>query len=423
MRSIDEFFDTEFEIFGLKLTLFDLFFFTVMTCLGLIIRLSLYDIVSGDYKLAFADWMRECHEAGGFAYLGIKPGVSDASTFDYNCMFQYIIVILHYIGGGIEDRYLVKTVSVIFDFICAVTIARIACEVTGKDVKKTMIAYAAAMFLPSMILNSGAWAQNDSIYTTFVFLSLLSIIKGKDNKAFIYLAFAYSFKQQAIFFMPFVILMWLKNKVKIRYVFWIPVIHVLAMVPAAIAGRSWGDLLGIYGKQVKMFSRLTMNYPSIYAIIAKDLSSGIRKILIPVGSVATVMIFGILAYYIYKKKFEITEKYMITLVIFTSLLCCFCLPAMHERYAYIPEVLAVVYAVLSYKRMSICTMLQVIAMITYSRYLFGSTVSDVWPLSIAMLITILAVGYDLFLQMKENEIKPEPVVIEQTEAETEAVSG
>ena len=62
-------------------------------------------------------------------------------------------------------------------------------------------------------------------------------------------------------------------------------------------------------------------------------------------------------------------------------------------------------------------------MITYSRYLFGSTVSDVWPLSIAMLITILAVGYDLLLQMKENEIKPEPVVVEQTEAETEAVSG
>ncbi|RKM54250.1 hypothetical protein D6853_13545 [Butyrivibrio sp. X503] len=423
MRNIDELFETEFKIFGLTITIFDLFFFTVLTCLGIIMRMSLYDIVSGDYKLAFADWMRECHEAGGFHYLGIKPGVSDASTFDYNCMFQYVIVILHYIGGGISDMYLVKTVSVIFDFVCAITIFRIAYAVTEGDVKKSMIAYAATMFLPTMVLNSGAWAQNDSIYTTFVFLSLLSIIKRKDNRAFIYLALAYSFKQQAIFFVPFVILMWLKNKVKIRYIFWIPVIHVLAMVPAAIAGRSWGDLLGIYGKQVTMFSRLTMNYPSIYAIIANDLNSNIRKILIPVGSVATVMIFGIIAYYIYKKKFEITGRYMITLVIFTSLLCCFCLPAMHERYAYIPEVLAVVYAVFSYKRMSICTALQVIAMITYSRYLFGSTVTTVWPLSIAMLITIMVVGYDLFLQMKENEIKAESVVDEQTETETEAVSG
>ena len=99
---------------------------------------------------------------------------------------------------------------------------------------------------------------------------------------------------------------------------------------------------------------------------------------------------------------------------------------MHERYAYIPEILAVVYAVFSYKRISVCTVLQVIAMITYSRYLFGSTVLTIWPLAIAMLITIMVVGYDLYLQMKENEIVAEvcpETDIKETETETEAVSG
>ena len=99
---------------------------------------------------------------------------------------------------------------------------------------------------------------------------------------------------------------------------------------------------------------------------------------------------------------------------------------MHERYAYIPEILAVVYAVFSYKRISVCTALQVIAMITYSRYLFGSTVLTIWPLAIAMLITIMVVGYDLYLQMKENEIVAEvcpETDIKETETETEAVSG
>ena len=141
------------------------------------------------------------------------------------------------------------------------------------------------------------------------------------------------------------------------------------------------------------------------------------------GTVATVMIFGIIAYYIYKKKFEITGRYMVTLVIFTALLCCFCLPAMHERYAYLPEVLAIVYAVFSYKRISICASLQVIAMITYSRYLFGSTVLTLWPLSIAMLVTIMIVGYDLFLQMKNTEIITVTAPNESSETETEAVSG
>ncbi len=402
MRKIDSFFETDMEVLGVRVNMFDLLFIAIITALGLVFRLSLYDIASGDYTLAFADWMRECHEAGGFAYLGIKPGVSDASTFDYNCMFQYIIVILHYIGGGISDMYLVKTVSVIFDYVCAITILRIAYHVTG-SVKKSMIAYAATMFLPTMVLNGAAWAQNDAIFSSFVLLSLLSIMKGKDNRAFIYLAFAYSFKQQAIFFMPFIIIMWLKNKIKIRYIFWIPVVYILAMVPCAIAGREWGDLLGIYGNQVTMFSRLSMNYPSIYTIITSDLDKSIRQMIISGGTMATVIILGMIAYYSYKTKFEVTPTFMITFVIFSIELCCFCLPAMHERYGYLPEVLAVVYAVLSYKRLPVCAALQVISMITYTRFLFGSTVLTLWPLTCAMLVIILVVGYDLYLQMRTTE--------------------
>ena len=43
-------------------------------------------------------------------------------------------------------------------------------------------------------------------------------------------------------------------------------------------------------------------------------------------------------------------------------------------------------------------------MITYTRYLFGSTVLTLWPLSIAMLVVIMIVGYDLYLQMREPEV-------------------
>ncbi len=401
MRLIDKIFDVEFEFGKIKITCFDLLFGLTLTFMGLIFRFYLYGIKSGDYVTAFADWMKECHRAGGFAYLGIKPGVSDASTFDYNCMFQYLIVLLHYIGGGgaIDDMYLVKTMSVVFDYVCAITVMRIAYIATGEKVQKSLMAYAAVLFLPTVVLNSAAWAQNDSIYTAFILLSLLHFMKGNDLRAFIYLAVSYSFKQQAIFFVPFVIIMWLKNKIKIRYILVIPVFHVISMIPAAIAGREWGDLLGIYGNQVAMFSRLSMNYPSIYTIITSDLDKSIRQMIIPAGTVATAMIFGALAYYIYRKNFEITYKFMITLVIFTAELCCFCLPVMHERYGYIPEILAVIYALYSYKRLPVCVLLQVISMITYTRFLFGSTVTSLWPLSVTMLGIILVVGYDLYRQM------------------------
>ena len=203
--------------------------------------------------------------------------------------------------------------------------------------------------------------------------------------------------------MPFIILMWLKNKIKIRYILVIPVFHVVSMIPAAIAGRTWGDLLGIYGNQVEMFTRLSMNYPSIYTIITSDLDKSVRRLIIRGGIMATVIIFGMIAYYMYNKKFEITEKFMITLVIFTAELCCFCLPVMHERYGYMPEMLAVVYALYSYKRLPVCAFLQVISMITYTRYLFGATVTYLWPLTVAMLAIILTVGYDLYKQMQIPE--------------------
>ncbi len=405
MRLIDKIFDVEIDLGKVKITCFDLIFALILSGMGLMFRFYLFDVKSGDYVTAFADWMKECHQAGGFAYLGIKPGVSDASTFDYNCMFQYLIVLLHYIGGGgaLDDMYLVKMMSVFFDYVCAFNIMRITYHVTGGNVQKAFFSYAAVMFLPTVVLNSAAWAQNDSIYTAFILLALLHFMKGNDLRAFIYLAISYSFKQQALFFFPFVIVMWLKNKIKIRYILAIPVVYVLSMVPAAIAGRKWADLLGIYGNQVSMFSRLSMNYPSIYTIVASDLDKSIRKMIIPAGTVATVMILGVIAYYTYRKQFNITYRYMITLAIFTIELCCFCLPVMHERYGYIAELLAVVYALFSYKRLPICALLQVISMITYSRFLFGSTVTYLWPLSVTMLAIILVVGYDLYRQMNEND--------------------
>ena len=76
---------------------------------------------------------------------------------------------------------------------------------------------------------------------------------------------------------------------------------------------------------------------------------------------------------------------------------------MHERYGYIPEVLAVVYGLLYYKKMPVCAALQVITMITYTRYLFGSTVTILWPLTVSMLVIILFLGYDLYQQMLPEE--------------------
>lgn len=402
MRTIDDFFDTEISVSGVKLRMLDLFSGTVMLGLGIAVRLSLFDFESGDYSFFLATWMKECSEAGGFPYLGITPGVSDKSTINYGCMYQYIIVLLYYIGGN--GLHMLKTVSVIFDMICAGTILRIAFLVTDGNVKKSLMAFGAVMFLPTCVLNSSAWAQCDSIYSAFALLAIYHLMKGDNARFFIYLAISYSFKQQAIFIIPFAIILWLKGKVKIRYILLLPIIFLITLVPALVAGRDFGELISIYLKQVTTYSRLSMNYPNIYCFVAEGISKESRLMLISCGTVCCILLLGTIAYYVRDKIFNISFFYMVTLAVFTVLVSLYSLPVMHERYGYIAELLLVVYGITSYKRMGVCALVQAVSVITYSRFLFGSTVTALWPLAFINLAVILVIGYDLYLQMKKAEV-------------------
>ena len=403
MKTVDAFLDTKIDLFGIEVRVIDVLFFSVLLGLGLSMRIGLFEYESGDYISFLEVWIRECRNAGGFPYLGIEPGITDKSTINYGCMYQYVIILAYYFSGIMKEHYFLKLISVIFDVICAVSVMRIAYLVTEGDRKKAIMAFGAMMFLPTSVLNSGAWAQCDSIYTAFVLLSLLHLMKGNNKRLFIYLALAYSFKQQAIFIVPFLIIMWLKGRVKLRYIYWIPVVLVATDIPALIAGRDPIRLLKIYSSQVVTYTKLTMNYPSIYTVVSSQLARDYRKLIISVGTMAAVALLGAIAYYIRDKKYEINGINMVTLVIFTVEVCLFTLPVMHERYGYLPEILSVVYAVTGYKRMVVCAVLQMISLVTYSKFLFGSTVGELWPLTIGLFAVIVVVGKDLYLQVNAQE--------------------
>lgn len=399
---LDKMAETKMNIRGVSVRAIDLFFFCLILGLGIAVRLPLLDFLSGDYFYFLSEWMKECHSAGGFAYLGITPSATGDSTINYGCMYQYIIVLLHYLGAVTSDLHLIKWVSVIFDVLCALTVMRIAYVVTAQNVPKSLMAFAIALFLPTAVLNSSAWAQCDSVYAAFVLLSFLSFLEGRDIRMYVYFALAYSFKQQAIFIIPFFVIMWLKGKLRLKHIYWIPVTILFTMIPAVIAGRSPVELLLIYVKQAGTYTSLTMNYPSIYTFISTSLTVETRKTIISVGLITAIAVMGVLAYYIFNKSFSVTKEYMLTLVIFSSLLCLFILPVMHERYAYLPEMFAAVYGVTRYRRLVLCASLQMIAVITYSRFLFGSTVKVLWPLTVAMFFILVVTGYDLNRQMDEK---------------------
>ncbi len=119
---------------------------------------------------------------------------------------------------------------------------------------------------------------------------------------------------------------------------------------------------------------------------------------------AAIAALGFIAYHVRNKKFKVTPIFMITLAIFASMTALYSLPVMHERYGYLPEVLAVVYAVTGFKRLAALVMMQFVSIVTYSRFLFGTTVNEMWLLSLMNLAVIMLIGYDLYSQMNTQEV-------------------
>lgn len=125
------------------------------------------------------------------------------------------------------------------------------------------ITYSIVLFLPTIFLNSSMWVQCDSIYASFVILSLLCLLRHNNIWSFICLGIALSFKFQTIFVVPFFILYYLLNdKVHfwhfliMMFVFW------LSGVPGFIFGRSLLAPFQIYLNQTKTYPSLYMGYPN-----------------------------------------------------------------------------------------------------------------------------------------------------------------
>lgn len=449
MRPIDRFLHEKINIFGITMEFIDIFFGVSLIMMGLMARFAVFEMMSGDYEKAFADWMieiRNCH-AAGLPYTGVEPsGADHLSTFDYNCLYQYLLIFLNlFNNGGGNDMFLVKMSDCIFDIVAAVTVFRIMYEMT-KDAHKSVMAMGVMLVVPTMLLNSAAWAQNDAIYTSFLLLSFLSLIKKRDFRTWLYFAIAFCWKQQALFFAPVLIIAWLRNKTKIRYALLVPAMYALVIIPAAIAGafvpekvtvelaaltdtgnvswvsdftatgetlvlepvgRTFGSLLGIYGNQVSMFSRLTMNYPNIYTIIYSDINKSLRQMIISCGEFVTIMLLGVLAFYLYNRKFKDGRLFYLTLVVFVSQLVVYCLPCMHERYGYVAEVFAFIYGMFGFKRLCTAIMLQAITLVTYTRFLWGAssslTTANLVVFAFLLLGVLLAIGYDLYKQIKRSD--------------------
>jgi Gpi18-like mannosyltransferase len=100
------------------------------------------------------------------------------------------------------------------------------------------------------VINSAAWGQSDAIYTAFCIGSLYFLLKVRPAWACVLFGLAISFKLQAIFFLPVLLIVLLRRKFAMKYLLLIPAVFLLMLAPAFIAGRDAWSLPTIYVEQI-----------------------------------------------------------------------------------------------------------------------------------------------------------------------------
>ncbi len=384
-----------FESFYEDWQKYDLLFFAIgFFAIAMVMRGIYFDFKTGDYNSCLSKWYNEIKSLGGFKGFASTVG-------DYTPMYKYIITIFTYIP--IKDLYLYKAVSCIFDGILAVYVGLVVRHLVKNDVT-ALIAYAITLFLPNTFLNSGVWAQCDSIFTCFTVMSFYYMLKGKEKTSMIMYAISFSFKIQAVFYAPVIVIALLKGKLKWKSLPFFAVGFVACALPAIIAGMSPVDaLFGAYVKQVGEYSRLTLNAPNLYQFISNDYMRD--------DKISTMMVLcslGICAIActgFYKYKGEVSDKQWLLIAYAFSILLPYVLPHMHERYYYMADIFAVIFACVFAKKAYVSVFTIYPSFRVVQRYLFdyGDEKINFQFLAVIMLLGIVMLFQFIYSEFSEKK--------------------
>lgn len=384
----------ELNIGNLKIKVVDLSFIICLFVFSFLIRWKLMPVESADFWGFLEDWMVQIRQGGGFKSL-------DHQISNYTSPYMYLMCLVSYLTEN--NLYGLKMISVVFDYLAAAAVFLTVYQLT-ENVRRAIMGMAALLLCPTVILDGAYWCQCDIIYTTFLLFALYYFFKDNSRLCLIFVGISFAFKLQALFLVPFFLIMWLKRKtIKIMDFLWIPAVYVISALPAWGFGRDFKELMGIYFDQANTYPWGTLEYPNIYALLGEAMPDMRHAGEVSgAGTFMTIILLGCIAYYFYVKKMNLTGELMITLALFTTALIVYSLPHMHERYGFLVDLLAIIYGMLNRKKLPAACGFILISVLSFMPYLIAVHIVPIQYVAIALLGLIIYIGYDLYRQVQEN---------------------
>lgn len=364
-------------------TVMDILLFLVLTGFALIMRYALRNVIAGDYKMFFEPWVATLREAGG----GIKGLSAEFEYVDYTTPYLTILSFIS-ICPFLNTLLLMKLVSIFFDFVAAFAVMAIVYDRT-KNMTYGILGYGALLMIPTVLTNGAMWAQCDIIFTSFVLWSLYFMLKDKPAWSMAFYGIAFAFKLQTLFLAPLYVILWMKGKVKLKHFLFLPLMYVIGMIPSLLAGKSFWELISVYffqaNGQMDIYA-LSHKFPNIYQLIGTD---SFLFEYADAGIWVTLGALMILMYCFARKQYEMNACLLLRMGMLLTMTVVFFLPHMHERYAILVDVMAIVYVFFDFRKLYIPVLTILCSFAGYTVYLAQNNIIPMYVYTILFLLLML----------------------------------
>lgn len=354
-------------------------------------RFFAYPTVDSDYTEFFAKWL---------ATLAHAPGLSALATpfSNYPPLYLYLFKLLSM--APIDGLYGIKTLSLIFEVIIAAAAAWMVGKTAPRAYSRSelFLIFAVMLSVPTLLINGSLWGQVDSLYAALVLLSLFALLRKRPLAASVLFGVALSFKIQAIFFLPVFLGNLLREKRRLGYVFVLPAVYVVSVIPAWLGGAPLPYLLTIYLRQANEYPGLSLNSASVFAFTQGLQLSPIAQDLLSWAGIAVAGAYAsYIAYRIMRSPVTDAASWLYFAVL-SAIAIPYFLPHMHERYFYLADMFAVIYAFYVPRHWYLAVFVVLSSFIAYSAFLsqeipWFATIyhyADVRAASLLMLLALLA---------------------------------
>lgn len=279
---------------------------------------------------------------------------------NYTPLYSYLLLIAAQFDGWMAPWYLIKAISFLFEFGCAVIAARLV-SFSGARPHLPALAFALVWTAPTVLYNGALWGQADSLWTFFCLLSVYLFCRDKPRAGVIAFAVAVSIKAQAIFLAPFIFAFVLKRSLHWMWLAAIPAVYLLLAAPALLFGQSLNDILTVYLKQAGTFERLSMNAANLWLFV----DNRFYRAGVVIGMIAAAAAGLAFSIIVARSRVAFKVQHIVLAAAVVLLLTPFVLPKMHDRYFYAFEVIAIVLACINPRLAPIAIAAQINGVLAY----------------------------------------------------------